>query len=83
MDDSKPSTSIQGELIDLLPLNSKYIKLYVKWVNDPKVRIYTRSILPQTVEEMKKFLENQEKGGGNSYCGFLLGCRWSMFFIWT
>lgn len=62
MDDSKPSTFIQGELIDLLPLNSEHIKLYVKWVNDPKVRIYARSVLPQTVEEMKKFLESQEKG---------------------
>ncbi len=25
-------------------------------VNNPKVRIYARSVLPQTVEEIKKFL---------------------------
>jgi len=50
-------TFIQGDIIDLVPLNSEHINLYAKWKNNPNVRIYARYIIPQTVEDMKKFFE--------------------------
>ena len=53
---------IEGKLIDLCPINFENVKLYVKWINNPKVRKYARSVLPQTVEEMKKFFESLENG---------------------
>ena len=52
---------IGGETIDFVPLNIENIKLYAKWENNPKVRIYSRNILPRTVEEMKKYLEPSDK----------------------
>ena len=57
MNDSQVSVFIEGEIIDLVPLNSKNINLYVKWENKPNVRIYSRNIIPNTVEDMKKFFE--------------------------
>ncbi len=53
---------LQGEMIDLLPLNSEHASLYVKWENSPEVRVYARNSIPITMEEMKKDLEPQ-KGG--------------------
>ncbi len=50
-------TFIQGDIIELVPLNSEHINLYVKWGNNPNVRIYARSIFPRTIEDMKKFIE--------------------------
>lgn len=54
-------TFIEGETIDFVPLNIENVKLYAKWENNPKVRIYSRNILPRTVEEMKKYLEPSDK----------------------
>ncbi len=53
-------TFIQGDIIDLVPLNSDHINLYVKWENNPTVRIYSRNIIPHTLEEMKKLFEPSE-----------------------
>ncbi len=53
---------LQGDMIDLLPLNSEHASLYVKWENSPEVRVYARNSFPITMEEMKKDLEPQ-KGG--------------------
>ncbi len=50
-------TFIQGDIIDLVPLNSEHVNLYVKWENNPNVRIYARNIIPRTVEDMKKKFE--------------------------
>ena len=52
---------IEGETIDLIPLNIENIKLYAKWENNPKVRIYSRNIIPRTLEDMKKHLEPSER----------------------
>ncbi|GAJ23941.1 unnamed protein product, partial [marine sediment metagenome] len=57
MNDSQVPVFIEGEIIDLVPLNSKNINLYVKWENTPNVRIYSRNIIPNTIEDMKKFFE--------------------------
>jgi ribosomal-protein-alanine N-acetyltransferase len=60
MNDSQVAVFIEGEYIDLVPLNSDNINMYVKWENDPKVRIYARNIIPKTAEEMKKLFEPPE-----------------------
>ena len=49
---------IEGEIIDLVAVNSKWANLVCKWMNDPKVRHYLRNIWPQTLEEVKKLLES-------------------------
>jgi RimJ/RimL family protein N-acetyltransferase len=60
MNDSQVAVFIEGETIDIVPLNSENINLYVKWENDPTVRIYARNIIPNTIEDMKKRLEPPE-----------------------
>jgi len=54
-------TFIQGDVIDLVPLNSEHVNLYVKWENNPSVRIYSRNIIPHTIEDMKKFFKPSER----------------------
>jgi len=54
-------TFIEGETIDFLPLKIENVNLYARWENNPKVRLYSRNILPRTVEEMKKYLEPSDK----------------------
>ena len=61
MTDDIIPTFIEGETIDLVPLNVENIKLYAKWENNPKVRIYARNIIPRTIEDMKKYLEPSER----------------------
>ena len=51
---------IKGDIISLAPLNMDHVEIYARWHNDPRVRIYGRMILPQTVEEIKKWLEPKD-----------------------
>ena len=60
MKDSETHTFIRGEIIDLLPLNPNHVSLYSKWENNPEVRRYSRTEIPITVEESKKYLETSE-----------------------
>ncbi len=55
-----PFTFIKGKMIDLCAPNSKNINLRVKWMNDPKVRIFARNIMPTRVEDVKKWREPRE-----------------------
>ena len=48
---------IEGERIDLVAGNSKWVPLVCKWQNDPKVRRYARNTWPITIEEVKKWFE--------------------------
>jgi len=48
---------IEGETIDLVAGNSKWVPLVCKWQNDPKVRRYARNMWPVTIEEIKKWFE--------------------------
>ncbi|TFG10649.1 MAG: N-acetyltransferase [Promethearchaeota archaeon] len=53
----KPFTFIKGESILLTPLKKDHARLYAKWRNNPKVRIYGRGTIPATEEQIKKQLE--------------------------
>ena len=48
---------IEGERIDLVAGNSKWANLVCKWMNDPKVRHYSRNMWPITLEQVKKWFE--------------------------
>jgi len=48
---------IEGETIDLVARNSKWIPLVCKWQNDPNVRRYARNMWPITIEDIKKWFE--------------------------
>ena len=48
---------IEGESIDLVATNSKWVQLMCKWQNDPNVRRYARNMWPITIEEVKKWFE--------------------------
>ena len=48
---------IEGEAIDLVAGNSKWANLNCKWMNNPKVRHYSRNIWPKTLEDVKKWFE--------------------------
>ena len=54
MGEKEGYTFIEGENIDLIPNNPDNVGLYAKWINDPKVRKYSRNAVPLTIEEMKK-----------------------------
>ncbi|NVM35622.1 MAG: GNAT family N-acetyltransferase [Candidatus Lokiarchaeota archaeon] len=56
---------IDGENICFLPQSSDHIDLYVKWLNDPKVRKYSRNIIPVRVENAKRWFEPRERGMTN------------------
>jgi len=53
---------IKGETIDLVAENSKWVDLFCKWNNDPKVRRYSRNAWPRTIEEIKKRSEPVPRG---------------------
>jgi len=59
-------TFIKGQLVDLLPLNQDHIKLYLKWENNPKTRLYSRNVLPLTFNDLKKRIESQKDGIKNN-----------------
>jgi len=51
---------IEGQNVYLIPQSSERVNLYIKWINDPKVRKYSRNILPITVDDAKGWFEPQE-----------------------
>ncbi len=60
---------IEGETISLVPQNSEHIDLYVKWMNDPKVRKFARWETPRRVEDVKRWFEPQH-GRVSWFIGF-------------
>ncbi len=53
-------TFIEGERIELLPINSENVKIHARWRNDPKTRLYTRNHFPVSHEDLKKRLEKNQ-----------------------
>ncbi len=71
MGEKKAYTFIEGENIDLIPKNPDNASLYAKWINDPKVRKYSRYVLPLTIEEVKKrWFKPRESGDGREEVSF-------------
>lgn len=54
---------IKGDMIDLVPISSERVNLYLKWLNLPIIRRYSRNVLPRTAEQWKKFFTDSEKKG--------------------
>ncbi len=63
---------IKGERIDLVANNSKWISLICKWQNDPIVRRYSRSVMPRTVEEIKKWFDSPPERGQKDHINFVI-----------
>lgn len=63
---------IEGERIDLVADNSKWINLICKWHNDPQVRRYSRDVMPQTIEEIKKRFESPPEKGPRDHINFVI-----------
>jgi RimJ/RimL family protein N-acetyltransferase len=58
---------IEGERIDLVAQNSKWVNLYCKWQNDPEVRRYARTALPESLEDVKKWFEPPPERGPRNH----------------
>lgn len=54
-------TFIEGERIELLPIDSENVKIHARWENDPKARLYARNVFPVSPEELKKRLEQTQE----------------------
>ena len=65
MEENEIPVFIEGKTISFLPQSSENVKLYVKWINNPKVRKYSRNILPLNVDDTKSWFEPQEGGVRN------------------
>lgn len=63
---------IKGERLDLLPRNMDNLDLYYKWINDQKVRIFSRNEVPHTKEDIKKWFEEPSQGESKKHIGFEL-----------
>jgi len=63
---------IKGERIDLVVNNSKWISLICKWHNNPQVRRYSRNVMPQTIEEIKKWFEPPPERHLKDHIGFVI-----------
>ncbi|MFW9877959.1 MAG: GNAT family N-acetyltransferase [Candidatus Thorarchaeota archaeon] len=60
MEDNKIPVFIEGKSISFLPQSSENVKLYVKWENNPKVRKYSRNVIPLGFDDAKRWFEPQE-----------------------
>jgi RimJ/RimL family protein N-acetyltransferase len=63
---------IEGERIDLVTVNSKWVDLSCKWANDPEVRHYSRNALPTALEEVKKWFEPSSDQGMKDFIVFTI-----------
>lgn len=63
---------IKGERIDLVAQNSKWISLYCKWQNDPKVRHYARQAMPSILEDLKNWFEPSPQRGARDAVFFTI-----------
>lgn len=52
---------IEGDSINLCPIDLENAKLYTKWDNDPQVRRYARNMIPHTIDEIRKRYEPEKE----------------------
>lgn len=55
---------IEGDKIDLVVGHSKWADLTCKWMNDPRVRRYSRNVWPLALDEVKKWFEPSSSDRG-------------------
>jgi RimJ/RimL family protein N-acetyltransferase len=55
---------IRGENLDFVPSNKEWADLLCKWSNDPEVRHYARNVMPNSLEDVKKWVEPREHHEG-------------------
>lgn len=63
MEEDDVFTFIEGENVSLAPSSVENAKLIAKWINDPKVRKFSRNVMPRSLEEIKKWFEPQDNDG--------------------
>ncbi len=61
MDNSEVFTYMEGKIVDLAPINSEHIKIYARWINNPKIRRFIFNRLPSTTEDIKNGLNLQKR----------------------
>lgn len=61
MNDTNRNVFIEGKTVNLAPISKENLELHAKWLNDPNIRRYTREVIPETVEKLKKQLEESSK----------------------
>lgn len=68
----EPFPFIKGVVIDLVAPGSQWAVLIGKWINDPRVRHYSRNMIPHTIEEIKKWNEPQKERRMPNWVGFVI-----------
>lgn len=68
----EPFPFIEGDKIDLMASGSQWVNLICKWINDPKVRHYSRNMFPHTIEEIKKWQEPPANRRMPEWVGFII-----------
>lgn len=63
---------IEGEMIDLVVPNLKWVELACRWENDPEVRHYSRNAWPLTMEQIKKQFEPATEEGIKDRITFII-----------
>jgi len=63
---------ITGESVDLAVQVSEMASMVCKWVNDPKVRRYSRTVMPLSLDEVKKWFEPSSDRGLKDFVVFLI-----------
>ena len=64
---------ITGETVDLAVQVSDMASMVCKWVNDPKVRRYSRTVMPLSLDEVKKWFEPSSE---NTLQDFIIFAIW-------
>ncbi|MFX0211564.1 MAG: GNAT family N-acetyltransferase, partial [Candidatus Hodarchaeota archaeon] len=63
---------IEGEMIDLVVPDLKWVELACRWENDPEVRHYARIAWPVTIEQIKKRFEPVAEEGIKDRVAFMI-----------
>ena len=70
--DNKVFPFIEGEMIDLVVPDLKWVELACRWENDPEVRHYSRNAWPSTIEQIKKRFESATEEGIKTRVEFII-----------